>query len=979
MVVLKRVSSPEVGKRIDLVVETVMLFCEGRHVFRIMGSTHLIVLEGILPFEAVQIWTVLQGCITSIDPLTINIDNGGSLIPHRPLLLHDALRCVELCSGAGFMTTGVVPVGLEPILGVEQNESFRHLFGENHPEGTKFLVGDIGDPAIIKQALESDCQGAVVFAGVSCQPYSQGGDKLSAQDPRSQSLPDALQFAWLIQAPAIVLECAPGALHDAYVQETIRVFAFEAGFVVRQRVLHLDRAWGAKRERWWAILTANPLGPVDFDDLPLQPMFQSVASILPVLHELPQQEFDELLLTLYELGKFQSYSRGLRTLFLDYSKHLPTALHAWGNQVYPCACGCRPGFSEARMQCRGLFAVLIPTGQLVVHQGRQLPQCRHMHPSETALLCGANPDLNWGGKCRLGLAAVGQMASPIQALWVAAHLRRAIDRFVQQPTTIDPAQLIREWCSKLLDVRDRLWPFHSKEVIEVPPVVSATVIEFQLKSESTGKVSTLRATDGMKILDLLRAETQLINFGDQLAAFDVAGEPLSPDLWISPGLFVELRALHQPPVCNDEEGTSQSCDLKTLALLDEALGRDLDLPLDLPPGLEAASRLEAPVDFIQDDAVIRERQHSLCVGAANSPKEASPSLSNDFSILGQHDVLCQLQQPGLLRMLYPQVDSQQAVEGLLNQTLDRDTRKQILANQGMLWADDEVRFHLQPIVIRAPEEQHVEFWDPISLTSSFRRGGCKWIQEIPNGSDSRTVITGACIHGHWIPIAWRVAKSNVYGFTYNISEEHVALVELLQSHLCVELNCQDQGVTVRPVQVSHHTGCGAVAVDFLHHLVFRSELCASVDRLYQLHSHLRSVFVEALEVHTPRPWIWGQGQEVRSQLLALLRQHGVSAEDVDSRVEMLYSKLGKNEVSRAIQSSQPWKELKWAANQLTPPIQIIRPQELQQAISQRASNSAPVGRKKDKAKAKEKVSWTQIPSQCISTPKGFVLLMEFLN
>lgn len=979
MVVHYHVPSLKLGQRVNLVVETVMLFCEGKHIFRIMGTTQLVILEGDLPFEAVQIWTILQGAVSKLGPLTINIDDGATLIPHRPLLMHDALRCVELCSGAGFMSTGAEVAGFSACLGVEQNANFTRLFFANHPDGAKFLHGNIGDPKTIKHALEMDCQGAVVFAGVSCQPYSTGGDKLSAADPRAQSLPQALQFAWLMQAPAIILECAPAALHDPFVQETIRVFAFEAGFCVRQKILHLDRCWGAKRDRWWALLTATPIGPVDFDDLPIQPMYQKVASVMPCVMDLPYSHQDELLLTLHELGKFQQYSRGLRTLFVDFSRPLPTALHAWGNQIYPCACGCRAGFSEARLQCRGLYAVLVPTGALVIHQGCQLPQCRHMHPSEVALLCGAKPDLDWNSECRLGLSAVGQMASPIQAMWVAGHLRQALDRFVQQAESPDPAQLIRDWCQELMCIRDRLWPMQSVQTKVVQPVTERATIAVEVKRSFDSAPESLKAHDGMTVRDLLVAEELVQQSNTPLHAFDITGQHLPQETPLTPGLHVEVRqqvdpwaealAADSPIVSAIIEKPVQIC-----KALEEALARDLDLPLDLPPGFEAASRPDASTSVIADEAVLYERDHSFRVGASHLGASVLPEHGGARLQFGSQEALCNLQQPGLLQMLYPHVDSSDALAGLFQQTMDKEVRQQILRNQGMLWADDEIRFHLQQLQVRAPEDQHLEAWDPLSLSSSLKHGGCQWIStENCHKHSTRTIVSVACIHSHWIPVMWRLDQAKLYGFTYNTNPVQLALIQGFHDCLCSAFDCQDAGLVVRDTLLTHSTGCGPIAIDFLHHMVFRSELCAEVDRLYQMHAHLRSVFVDSLDVHTPRPWIWGQGQEVRTQLLAILRQHGVSAEDVESRMDMLYSKIGKTEITKAIMSGQPWKELKWAANQLTPPVQIVRPQELQQAIGQRASQAQPVGRKRDKNKGKGKGKQDKSLQTLNIDPKGLRL------
>ena len=981
MVVQYNVPSLELGQRVNLVVETVMLFCDHKHIFRIMGTNEIIVLEGTLPFESVQIWTILDGEVCGVKPLQINIDSGASLIPHRPLLMHDALRCVELCSGAGFMTTGAEAAGFVTRMGIDQNDKFGRLFRANHDEDTIFLHGHIGASSTIKHALEHDCQGAVVFAGVSCQPYSTGGDQLSAADPRAQSLPETLRFAWLIQAPAIVLECTPVAFKDPFVQGTIREFAFEAGFCVQQNVLHLDRCWGAKRDRWWAILTAKPIGPVEFDDLPIQPLFQTVAAVLPYVKDFPYSHQEELMLTLHELGKFQQHSRGLRTLFLDTTRPLPTALHAWGNQVYPCACGCRSGFSEARMQCRGLFAVLVPTGKLVIHQGCQLPQCRHIHPAEAALLCGANPDLDWNSECRLGLAAVGQMASPIQALWVAAHLRQAFGRFVQSSATQDPAQLVREWCRSLLAVRDRLWPPMQSLMPKSTEVTGPTVFTVMVKKGNAPEPFPLLVSDGQTVRELLVAEENLSQVTMPLFAFDVTGNHLPQETCLSPGVFVEIRQQVDPWDVTGRVSSLPSTSVIPEAerpALEDALARDLDLPLDLPPGLEAASRPNAFVEptppVIPADVVLQERDYSFHLGASSVIKGGTGLGSTDAWPSSPQEALCHLQPHGLLQLLYPQVDSIEAMHGLVHQKLGRSIRHQILTNQGMLWADDEIRFHLQQMALRAPEDQSIGVWDPLLLTSSMKHGGCQWLYSDPvKATCDRTIVCAACVYGHWIPILWRIEQAKLYGFTYNVTTDQLNLLEGFHEQVCIAFECQDAGVVVRDPQLMHSTGCGAIAIDFLHHLVFQSKLCENVDRLYQMHAHLRSVFVESIELHTSRPWIWGQGPEVRAQLLSLLRQHGVSTEDVESRIDMLFSKLGKAEITRAINSAQPWKELKWAANQLTPPVQIIRPQELQNAIGQRAFQSHPVGRKRDKAKGKGKGKSDQQSPPMHIDPRGLRL------
>ena len=107
---------------------------------------------------------------------------------------------------------------------------------------------------------------------------------------------------------------------------------------------------------------------------------------------------------------------------MDFSKYLlnekgtaPCALHAWGNQLIACPCGCRQcGLSAHRLAEKGLFGLL-------VHSAKDINgECfiRHIHPCEAMALNGMDPTLDFGLDSRLILSAVGQIASPIQVMWI---------------------------------------------------------------------------------------------------------------------------------------------------------------------------------------------------------------------------------------------------------------------------------------------------------------------------------------------------------------------------------------------------------------------------------------------------------------------------------------------------------------------------------------------------------------------------------
>jgi len=57
--------------------------------------------------------------------------------------------------------------------------------------------------------------------------------------------------------------------------------------------------------------------------------------------------------------------------------------------------------------------------------------------------------------------------------------------------------------------------------------------------------------------------------------------------------------------------------------------------------------------------------------------------------------------------------------------------------------------------------------------------------------------------------------------------------------------------------------------------------------------------------------------------------------------------LGEADVSAALDSGNPWRELKWLGNQVRPPFMLIKPSELQAQIDKRVSDQ-PVGNKKHK-------------------------------
>ena len=75
---------------------------------------------------------------------------------------------------------------------------------------------------------------------------------------------------------------------------------------------------------------------------------------------------------------------------------------------------------------------------------------RHIHPQEAGALCGLDPCLTWGDNNRLALGAVGQLASPLQSLWIFSHILRKLQLTQFQVASTSPSKMMMAYRSWLL-------------------------------------------------------------------------------------------------------------------------------------------------------------------------------------------------------------------------------------------------------------------------------------------------------------------------------------------------------------------------------------------------------------------------------------------------------------------------------------------------------------------------------------------------
>lgn len=465
--------------------------------------------------------------VTSVLPLQLLVDSSSVVVSVPPCDRTSLMQVVELCSGLGGFSSVAPRVGFSVQAGVDQNGRWRSLFESLH-QGSTFYCGDLGDSAVLAKLLHHGVFHGVLLSGVACQPHSVLGDRRGMADPRAQSLPQSLHFAWMLQSAIVVLECTSEVLRDAQAQDLLKQFCLATGYRMTQTVLQLSNSWCSRRDRWIAILTAPVVQMCTLPDMPQDTPIQVIRDLIPQFT--PWHEFDQaqLVLNLYELSKYYQYAAGgIESVFVQTHDKLGTLLHSAGNQLYTCACGCRAALSESRLQQKGLVGTLIPLGTSQVHMHICMHHARYLHPVEMWALMGGDPTIDVGHNLRLAMAGIGQAVAPLMSIWVLAHVRRCLDLTLDDPPC-DPGQVFHTYMEEIIAACRTKWP--------VPSSVIAPTLDDPIEDCDSTHVITLsrpcaaepdvqvRISSSTTGAHLLAAESQLGNASEGFQ-IRVDGEP----------------------------------------------------------------------------------------------------------------------------------------------------------------------------------------------------------------------------------------------------------------------------------------------------------------------------------------------------------------------------------------------------------------------------------------------------------------------
>lgn len=381
------------------------------------------------------------------------MDEKTKVLDHEMPTWSSLHRVIELCSGMGAPGHGALAMGFQSMVGNDFNPKMANLFSK--VSSLPCVIGDICLPEVIHGIWEVAGGAHVITAGFSCQPFSALGDQKGQSDARSISLTSVLAAAFFLQCYILVLECVAPAGSNQWVQRELKHFQDATGFVCNQVVLKLDEVWPCRRERWWCILSSPTIGSIPVDVWPVLPGIPSIDHLIPSIHLWAPSDEEALRLNHDEQHAFGVLD-GTYPKYLMNSKGVaPCALHAWGSQLSPCPCDCRSsGLSAHRLETKGLFGLLVRSAE----DANGDSHIRHVHPNEAMILNGVDPVLDYGTHVKLSLSAVGQLASPLQALWIFAAIAARLNHLQFGQDAQGPLAQLHAYRSWLVMRSQLVWP-----------------------------------------------------------------------------------------------------------------------------------------------------------------------------------------------------------------------------------------------------------------------------------------------------------------------------------------------------------------------------------------------------------------------------------------------------------------------------------------------------------------------------------------
>ena len=1007
------------GGRTTMVAHVVVWSPHGErgHLCRGLQYRQFFRLKAAIP-KGCEKFTVFNAVVTHSQGPNLTLDASSAIIGHEPREADDYFRMVEMCTGIGALGTGAKAAGWS----IEAQNEIQRSFCEHLRKcgSTTVVEGDLCKLSTVLRIHEAAPKAGTMSWGFSCQPFSKLGDQQHGSDPRAQTLPYGLYASYLLQKDLLVLECVPQAASSQFVQQCLAYHIEMTRAEKSETLLELSHLWPAARRRWWCVLMHESFPKINFREFPSLSQKPMIQQLIPDWIPLTPDELQQLTLTSTERQAFLSHKPGLAKQLVNQQDVLPTALHSWGNQCQPCKCGCRPAFSDARLTDHGLYGALVSVPG--VDEDHNL---RHIAPKEMALLCGYPKSEGWQEDQRLLMAGIGQLASPIQAAWIFGHIRELLQEYqFGTISKVHPRQIVACVCLEVIKLRDEWFPSSSRTVamslfqesIEnmlehpkdsnssnvnnaafpiVPPSTVTSGSSEPESSQSTIGSNAIGPSEGVTLDTLDKAI--LAQVEQQHQPQTEHGKKKRKEI---PGAVIGFRLEDQTPKVAKTEPEQRQRQSEASPGMPHVLDRwcanhggveEAQLPLpkhdvnttetsqQAVAIVQASSTMQHPIavkpgcgvevaDILKGKILVWDRDNQTIISVTSSPGATGGDLLQAahkidgrktmvlYDMLGQTLDLTQQLKPGQIVGIGGRKDPQPDL---------------MTCHQAEQWLADKPRWFAA--LQQGARVAHDEMYQYLGAISSRYNIACamplllgQWedaqIQEWKTGfQPDTTTISAIVIGGHWIPL---IVQHN--------DDRKITTTEQGFS-LCTNLFPADTIVQRQDLETRFLNDCGFQVIAWLISEIEQQEVvsyCTLQQACEWRQLFWHRVFID-FQSHECQPLILGgHDPELVIAISTMLKEHGVDAEQLQNRAHTMITKLGTDPIKEALQSSRPWQKLKRLANDSSPPIRLIAPEELDKILAEKAKAGKPIGNRSSKAPKLQVQAPISIGPQDIIIPTG---------
>lgn len=899
------------GANISLVCSVLVFdFEHDRHIMKTLPGQQRFFLAGLLEagFES---YSIFDATLTSQYPVpSVALTPTSIMMGHNEVTWDSLMSTVDMCSGFGGVTQGILPCGFHTAVAVDHNEPMLQLFSAVSNAPT--VLGDVGDKTTIHSVWKKAGGSRTMTAGFSCQPFSSLGDRKSSADSRASCLPKLLYAAFYLRMQIVVLECVAPAAHDPFVKAELAHFCDVTGFSCSQRSIKLDQVWPCKRHRSWWVLTAPLIGTIPIPEFCCVHVVPTVENLIPRILPWDRDDEESLKLSIEECLAFGGSDGDFSKYILNKNGISPCALHAWGNQLTACPCGCRQqGLSQHRLAEKGLYGLLVQSAP----EGEGGSFMRHVHPCEAQALNGMDPTLDYGLNPRLTLSAVGQIASPLHVLWIMSVISARLHELRFGKETFNSETQLQAYMSWLLMKCDQVWPHSdgdaridkfmslipcwkrvehlSLEELMFPqrwlnqidgPVTIASILDVLFREYQTQQAlqPSIAHDDDH---DMSEVETPWMEFPTQTPKSDCPDINVAFCTVIFDGDFqapVQLSPLVGSTLQELLVAHEKLVGPRTVSSCVDAYGQALPESHCLSGGDLILVHFERPDDFHESpkhDESKHEAVKPTCLDPEISPTAEwtqpvrayghKPSVYDIGECTAAHignqpewlnaEPLKGLKAQQFLLLSNPHITTPQQLWSVRNQFLKVQDRLAILEHQGPITSDDELRFHLYSLTQKYIDVQVQYSKDPVKqLVTIDPLIASAWLKDQAFScedwgkdhgfihSQSLPVATVFKVGSHWVPVVMTPCGDVLNVFVWDADGT---------DHIPLNTIIERVGLAVGFVTVRIQRDrrmflstdlCGTLAIAFLQSTLLRTQLPSTPEETIQFFQKYRSEFTQSL-------------------------------------------------------------------------------------------------------------------------------------